>query len=876
MLDTDKIYSSPNQQKGDRMNLQQIYKSQFQSAISRITIFILLLFALALGAGSVQAQPPITGNFTCDNAYAVWVGDDSSVNSLVLQGVNNYIEQIRSGEAVTFNVPNNFQECYLYLITWSDDAVYQGVIGSFTGTVQVDTSDPRWQVLQTKDDIDPQDNAPTAAQINAKINIAATNDAVANGAGGACAQGIWNANSGSVSGEPCWTDPYLGPTNAIHSFPFNAFGSISGVSNNAKWMWYDSTRGQANDGVPYWPAVTLGKTHPFADPDPVARSGGHGEYLIFRIPCRAFFHLNIDKRAINGPWQAGGTGTYQLTVTNNGSEITPGSPIVVNEVNFPTPPLTATSISGNPPSTWSCTQPAGPCTYTGSYPVAANATLPPITINVGIDSSYSGGTVQNCAEVTLQQGGAPIGQDTSCTDIVIQPSEPPHVSIQKQALGTPWQAGGTGTFQITVDVQSAIPANQAIAIQDVIPAGLTLVPGTISPNNLVCSGSTCYLNGPVAAGAFNITFDVQISETCNTYKNCADVDVTDAYIAGAALPEFLSEGQSCVEFNVVNCSACAPAPLHIKKLHSPATFTNGGTGVITIAVSNTGSDPVMAPIQVNDTLPAGLTMPQGPFSPTADIACVAGSILPSPQQVHCAYMGNSDGNFSFSFPVNVNAKTDRICNHAAVIKGCCSEKPNDETRDCISITNKGRGAVGSGNNPAGMLGSITKTHSPHTFSTGGKGTFSIKVKNKSKKLKKGALMLVDHMPEGLSVKTGAFRAGSWSCKGGMVSSSGQDVSCSYNRTLGKHGRATLNLNVRVAQKDQFPAGVDSVENCATASVRGAAGVVIAGPKACDKVKIRKSSKTTNILRNLAPLGGLIMQTPHGGGGGIIKTPGAVR
>ncbi len=133
------------------------------------------------------------------------------------------------------------------------------------------------------------------------------------------------------------------------------------------------------------------------------------------------------------------------------------------------------------------------------------------------------------------------------------------------------------------------------------------------------------------------------------------------------------------------------------------------------------------------------------------------------------------------------------------------------------------------------------------------------------------------MPGGLSVKTGAFRAGSWACKGGMVSSSGQDVTCSYNRTLGKHGRATLRLNARVAPKGRFPAGVHVVENCATVSIQGAAGVVAAGPKACDKVKIRhkKSRGLFDLPINIGiGIGGF------GGGGGttapVRKTPGAVR
>jgi len=108
---------------------------------------------------------------------------------------------------------------------------------------------------------------------------------------------------------------------------------------------------------------------------------------------------------------------YQLTVTNNGDEIPSGSSIVVQDVNFPSPPLTITSILG---TDWSCTSSIpGQCTYTGSYPVAANAALPPITVNVAVDSGYAGGTVNNCAEVTLQQAGPPVLQDNSCADVLI-------------------------------------------------------------------------------------------------------------------------------------------------------------------------------------------------------------------------------------------------------------------------------------------------------------------------------------------------------------------------------------------------------------------------------------------------------------------------
>jgi len=559
--------------------------------------------------------------------------------------------------------------------------------------------------------------------------------------------------------------------------------------------------------------------------------------------------------------------------------------------------------------------------------------------------------------------------------------------------------GGTATYtytitnnqytDFTVDFSdNSFDSNLTIMSMDVTglnssSSSYTGTPPSVTIDNIVVPANS------------SVTFTVTVQADSSLVSTSGQQEILTVYnqatltaVSGGGFPTgtLLSDwpGEPGFEdktpLDIVLCpSSCEPAKLNIKKTHSPATFTNGGTGTITVTVSNTGTDPVIAPIQVNDTLPAGLTMPPGPFSPAADIACLAGPQLPPPQQINCSYMGNSGGNFSFDLSVNVATDVDKVCNHAAVIKGCCGEKPNDETRDCISITNQKRGQicgqkfmdkgtkhplagwhinikdvsgnivgtattnakggycisvnpgtykvselpiptvnngtwipmspstgfypgvsvgsgvvtgidfhnlkkaygpVGSDNNPAGMLAPITKTHSPHTFSTGSKGTFSIKVKNKGKTLAKGMLKVVDHIPAGLSVRTGAFRAGSWTCKGGMVSSSGQDVTCTYNRKLGKHGRATLRLNARVAPKGRFPAGVDSVESCATASVRGAADVVTAGPKACDKVKIRRVSETKNILRNLAPLGGLIMQMPHGGGGGaaapVRKTPGAVR
>lgn len=566
--------------------------------------------------------------------------------------------------------------------------------------------------------------------------------------------------------------------------------------------------------------------------------------------------LEINKTANGLPWQAGGVGSYQIVVTNTSGVVAPGSIIVVKDnANFPSPPLTLIGINGAPG--WDCNSTPGQCSYTvpAGSPVSAGTSWT-FTVNASIDSNYSGGKVQNCTELYLQGAGPLELQNSSCVSVPIQPFIPP--LITKRALGSmPWPSGGTGTFSISVNVPSSIASNEFIAIRDVLPNGLTLIPSSIVPAGMWnCNQSTgmCYLNGPIAAGTtVNMSFDVQLPKQCGSvqFKNCADMDVvTD----NPKFP-FESQGQSCVTVEVAGCSGgCIPAKLSINKTHEPADFARGSTGMIGISVTNNGSSPLFAPIQVVDQLPSGLTMSPGSFSPSADLACVAGPTTPSPQQVSCSYMGsqlNAGDSFNFNFQVNVSPRASKIVtNHAFVTKGCCSGKANDETTDRIRI-----GKFGVISHTGGILLprppshggniTITKNHSPKQFSTGSKGSFKIVVKNKGNKLEKGMLTVVDHMPVGLSVKTGAFRANSWRCNGGKVSSSGQVVTCTYNRTLNKKRKAILNLNTRVAAVGKFPAGVKEVKNCATASViNGDIAVGKTMPTqevtttACDKVKIR--------------------------------------
>jgi hypothetical protein len=532
-------------------------------------------------------------------------------------------------------------------------------------------------------------------------------------------------------------------------------------------------------------------------------------------PVATSFTLN--KTAVGTPWQAGGTGSYQIVVTNSGGTINSGTLVVQDDGNFPSPPLTMTSITGD--SNWDCISSPGQCSYIGSYPIPSGSSWT-FTVNVSIDATYAGGTVQNCAELILQQAGPPVNQASGCANANIGVAQPTGTAITKTAIGPlPWQAGGTGSYNIVVTNTGGVISGGTLVVHDDgnFPSPPLTLTSIISGSDWDCtsvSGQCSYIGlYPIAAGAswtFTVNVGIDASYSGGTLNNCAELT-----LQGAGPPQLL--GNSCASANVSsNSSGFCTTDADCVGPVLMSCISNMCVPMICASNQNGGSCNDGNACTVNDTC--------------SNQACIGTPVI-------C-----DDG----------NATTTDSCNP---IVGCIFTPvaQNPSVNSSLSVQMK---------------------HSPRTFSTGSKGTLRLKAKNKGNKLGKGMLTVVDHMPAGLSVKTGTFRAGSWRCKGGMVSSSGQDVTCSYNRTLNKRGRATLNLNVIVAPKSQFPTDAGVVENCVSIAVQGAVGVV-AAPKVCDKIRIKRASKTG--MLDLAPLGGLIMQLPQSGGGSgpVRKVPGAV-
>jgi len=377
--------------------------------------------------------------------------------------------------------------------------------------------------------------------------------------------------------------------------------------------------------------------------------------------------------------------------------------------------------------------------------------------------------------------------------VLLLPYTASAMTIEKTAIGPfPWQPGGTGSYQIVVTNTGGAIASGALVVHDSgnFPSPPLTVTGMTPPPNWTCSSGQCSYTGSYPIpSGASWTFIVNVAIDA-TYAGGIVQNCAELTLQQAGPPEQLGSG-------------CATANISAPTNGTPCDDGNACT---------------YSETYINGICSGG--------SPTI-----------------C-----DDGNPSTTDSCNPN--TGCIFSSSTV---CATDA------DCVGPTlMQCQGGfcipyIAPSQSASTSIISVKHKHSPSHFSTGRRGSFKIVVKNRGNKLGKGMLTVVDHMPAGLYVKTGSFRANSWHCKGGMISGSGQDVTCTYNRSLGKRSRATLNLNATVAPIDRFPADVNEVENCATASVQGAAGTIRKhavinedvkvekrgmAMKACDTVKIR--------------------------------------
>ena len=204
------------------------------------TTTYLLALALSLSlADSTRAQfISFDVTVTADNQYGLYTGTQSQALNYVGGEFAISASDIWSPETYSMTLPFNH---YIYVTSWSDHAIYQGLMTQFdNGTGLILSGDPQWEVTATG--VTRDNGAPAVSLLDLSDQIA-----------------FANAGSNPSGG---WGAAFAGFYNNTSSLWGTAIGG--GMSPLARWMWYDS-------GMD-------------TDPDAPFMGFNHDEYLIFRIP----------------------------------------------------------------------------------------------------------------------------------------------------------------------------------------------------------------------------------------------------------------------------------------------------------------------------------------------------------------------------------------------------------------------------------------------------------------------------------------------------------------------------------------------------------------------------------------------------------------
>lgn len=328
----------PNLFRSARMSRSAVRPGAGRGAIDLPLVSLLAVLGAAV---PVTSQAVVTGKFTVDNSYVVYVGTPTQVVTQVvpslgsgLQAVTSTSSQdIKDGETFSFE-PEPL--CQIYVIAWSDDGTYQGMIGSFTGSVTLNTGDPSIRVL-------PAGLLPPGTLLDTPANLGnaqhPTKDDINRAlAAGAADPTLWRpTTAGAWLGAP--PDAPLGAPIGSAGTPYDSSFRTPllalGIDPKARWIWYDSGK----DSRPTWP------TWPYVPFD----GFNHDEFLIFRVPCAA---LNLEAGRI--------CGTKWLDSDGDGVKETgePGSGGWTIQLYSGVPDL-----AGNPPQPIATTQSAADGSY---------------------------------------------------------------------------------------------------------------------------------------------------------------------------------------------------------------------------------------------------------------------------------------------------------------------------------------------------------------------------------------------------------------------------------------------------------------------------------------------------------------------------------
>lgn len=290
---------------------------------------------------------------------------------------------------------------------------------------------------------------------------------------------------------------------------------------------------------------------------------------------------------------AGEDAVYEIVVSNTGPSDAAG-PVVVTDT-LPVG-LTYAGVTGP----WSCIP--GPvdtagqvvsCTLAEDAGIIADASAPTLTMTVDVAADTTGEALVNTATAV---SGTPDPDGASDTETVTPVGEV-DLSITKSHTGT---VGVGLPLTFTLQVSNAGPSDAtAVRVEDVLPDGLTLVPGSVSGDGWTCEadGVVCTLDDPLVPTADAAPLSVTVTVEPSAYPG-----VENTATVAANEPDREPEDNSSTD--PVTVPALTDLSL-TKELQGDLQV--GATATYLLTITNAGPTPDPGPIRVTDPLPAGLT-----------------------------------------------------------------------------------------------------------------------------------------------------------------------------------------------------------------------------------------------------------------------------
>ena len=479
------------------------------------------------------------------------------------------------------------------------------------------------------------------------------------------------------------------------------------------------------------------------------------------------------KKSHDADFRVGGTGTYELDVSNDGALPTVGTTTVTDTVPDGLPVVSADG------SGWNCGVAGQDITCTNDTVMQPDESLPTITVVTDVEAAAMP-QVTNTAHVsTAGTGPSADPNPANDSDADVTNVTAVDLTIDKSHTGT-FPVGGTGTFTLAVRNAGTAATVGTTTVTDTLPADLSYVSANGSGWSCGASGQdvTCTRSGVIGAGASapNITLNVAIG-------NSSADDVTNtASVSGTDDVDNANDSDS-------DTAPLTAADLQIVKSHS-GDFRVGTERTYELRVKNVGPLPTSGTNTVTDVLPAGLTYvsADGP-----GWSCGA-----SGQTVTCTRTNPIAGGGPASviqLVVDVGGTAYPGVTNTATISNSSDRNPaNDSSSDPTTVTTADL--------------AIAKTHQGQ-LRAGGSAEYLIEVDNVGDAPTNAVATVTDTLPGDLSYA--GFSGDDWDC-----SASGQDVTCEHPSGIPAGGSADdLELKVDVASDAGF-----QITNNASVSVAG--------------------------------------------------------